>query len=248
MASQLSSNWSDRPAPGALALVQDFLNAPQAEPTADELLIASTIRAEADAGEPQASIAARYDVSQQLVSAILRNKRAAISDRGSNVPAPTLGTPASASKWLANRGFETGRLSAAAYRRLLRLRDVLLALSFANNGHGLAEAPWRELDQIAAACFLRVTFDAKGPRLVPVRPGPASFEATIVAAVYEAMRDGTWPRLKACPADRCHYVFYDTSRNRTSTWCSMAICGNRTKVRNYQERARAARGARTARA
>ena len=48
------------------------------------------------------------------------------------------------------------------------------------------------------------------------------------------MRDGHWQRMKACRNPQCRWVFYDHSRNRTGTWCSMRVCGNRHKVRdNY---------------
>jgi predicted RNA-binding Zn ribbon-like protein len=60
--------------------------------------------------------------------------------------------------------------------------------------------------------------------------------APIVAIVYEAMVDGTWERLKVCPADDCQWAFYDESKNRSGTWCDMAVCGNRAKVRAYRER------------
>ena len=239
MTPESTSTWTDRLAPGQLGLVQDFLNAPDSEPTPEELHAAAAIRAEAETGESQAAIAARYGVSQQLVSAILRNKRAATVAPRSEVAAPTLGTPVSARIWFQSRGFELGEPSPAAHARLLRLREALIALCFANNGHGDGEAALCELSLIAAEIPLLASF-APAPRLIPGAPSHV-FEATVLAAAYDALRDGTWARLKACPADRCRHVFYDTSRNRTSTWCSMAICGNRTKVRNYQQRAREAR-------
>jgi predicted RNA-binding Zn ribbon-like protein len=48
------------------------------------------------------------------------------------------------------------------------------------------------------------------------------------------MLDGTWGRLKACR--NCHWSFYDRSPNRSATWCSMQLCGNRTKTRAYRRR------------
>ena len=59
--------------------------------------------------------------------------------------------------------------------------------------------------------------------------------------VYTATVDGTWPRLKACRREICHWLFYDHSRNRSGIWCSMAVCGNRTKTRAYRERREATR-------
>jgi len=57
-----------------------------------------------------------------------------------------------------------------------------------------------------------------------------------VAIAYESMVAGTWSRLKVCPADDCQWAFYDHSKNRSGTWCSMKVCGNRAKVRRYRER------------
>ena len=58
----------------------------------------------------------------------------------------------------------------------------------------------------------------------------------LLAIVAQAQADGTWRRMKACPA--CGWAFYDRSRNRSRTWCTMAICGNRAKARSYRARHR----------
>ncbi len=42
--------------------------------------------------------------------------------------------------------------------------------------------------------------------------------------------------MKACPDAHCGWLFYDASRNASSTWCSMSICGNRTKTAAYRRR------------
>ena len=51
-----------------------------------------------------------------------------------------------------------------------------------------------------------------------------------------AMLDGTWPRLKCCRNHHCRWSFYDYSKNRSASWCSMQLCGNRTKTRAYRAR------------
>ena len=61
------------------------------------------------------------------------------------------------------------------------------------------------------------------------------------------MADGTWWRLKGCPRDVCHWLFYDRSRNGSGKWCAMSVCGNRTNTKAYRRRA-AARFARPERA
>ena len=58
----------------------------------------------------------------------------------------------------------------------------------------------------------------------------------LVGIVYTAMADGSWSRLKACRSHLCKWLFYDRSRNRSAVWCSMAVCGNRTKTRAYRAR------------
>jgi predicted RNA-binding Zn ribbon-like protein len=60
----------------------------------------------------------------------------------------------------------------------------------------------------------------------------------LFAAVAAAMADGSWSRLKACRRHACRWAFYDHSRNRSGTWCSMAVCGNRVKVADYRRRIR----------
>jgi predicted RNA-binding Zn ribbon-like protein len=56
----------------------------------------------------------------------------------------------------------------------------------------------------------------------------------VLAAAYAGIAEGTWPRLKACR--NCHWAFYDTSKNRSGTWCSMQLCGNRLKTRRFRSR------------
>jgi hypothetical protein len=65
----------------------------------------------------------------------------------------------------------------------------------------------------------------------------------VLTIVLDAVADGTWPRLKACPD--CRWVFYDNTRNGSKRWCLMAAagpgsrgCGNIAKVRRHRERAR----------
>ena len=64
----------------------------------------------------------------------------------------------------------------------------------------------------------------------------------IVAAIHAGIAEGTWERLKACERDICRWAFYDQSKNRSSHWCSMAVCGQREKNRRAYRR-RVARAA-----
>lgn len=45
-------------------------------------------------------------------------------------------------------------------------------------------------------------------------------------------------RLKVCP--NCAWLFIDRSKNRSRTWCDMAVCGNRAKARLHYRKKRKA--------
>jgi predicted RNA-binding Zn ribbon-like protein len=47
-------------------------------------------------------------------------------------------------------------------------------------------------------------------------------------------------RVRQCSGDLCDWLFLDTSRNHMRRWCSMRVCGNRTKVRRFFKRKRRA--------
>jgi predicted RNA-binding Zn ribbon-like protein len=59
------------------------------------------------------------------------------------------------------------------------------------------------------------------------------------AAVFLTSADLS--RLRACGNPRCRWVFHDGTRSGTRRWCTMAVCGNRAKVRRYYARRRAPR-------
>jgi predicted RNA-binding Zn ribbon-like protein len=116
------------------------------------------------------------------------------------------------------------------------LREALRALLLANHGGAPDAGAVATLD---GAGRLAVAFDAEGrAELVPAEGGVDGVAGALLAIVARAQADGTWPRLKACPADSCGWAFYDRSRNRSRTWCAMSVCGNRAKARSYRARQR----------
>jgi len=130
--------------------------------------------------------------------------------------------------WLAERGLAT------ELDRARTLRGALRALVLANNGFPLDDEPLRVVNAAAERVYLRVDID----RRVHVTPRGDALDA-VVAVALGAMLDDTWSRLKACR--NCHWSFYDKSPNRSATWCSMQLCGNRTKTRAYRRRRTASR-------
>jgi predicted RNA-binding Zn ribbon-like protein len=130
------------------------------------------------------------------------------------------------------------RVSAADLRRAHEMREALRALLLENNGGPRDEDAYRMLESVADAGRLSVRFGADGAELVPAASDVKGALARIVGVVATSMADGTWPRMKACRREVCGWAFYDRSRNRSSAWCQMSVCGNRTKTRAYRERRR----------
>lgn len=70
--------------------------------------------------------------------------------------------------------------------------------------------------------------------------GPRGVLAPVAAATAHLLAEGEAPRVRQCAHPRCSLWFYDTSRNGSRRWCSMARCGNRAKVAAHHRRQRAA--------
>ncbi|MCP3799058.1 CGNR zinc finger domain-containing protein [Allokutzneria sp. A3M-2-11 16] len=65
---------------------------------------------------------------------------------------------------------------------------------------------------------------------------PTTAAGAFMAAALRLTIVGDWDRFKICPAHTCQWAFYDRSRNRSRSWCSMQVCGNREKARTFRER------------
>jgi len=156
-----------------------------------------------------------------------------------------LTTPSRLAAWLAGRGLVPPRATAreADLVRGIALREGLRAAMIAHHGPPpVQEVLPDDLEDALAALPLRITFTGTRPALVPLdAPGTAGVSAglaRIAAAIMDAAAAGTWPRLKVCQEDTCRWAFLDTSKNRSRSWCSMSVCGNRTKTRAYRARRR----------
>ena len=150
-----------------------------------------------------------------------------------------LAEPDGTAAWLTERGLlpEGESLTPADVRQAQTMREALRKLLLAHNGAPLDTAAVDTVNNAAKSAELVVRFDEHGDAaLVPVRPGIDGALGRLIAIVYRSISEGTWERLKACPEDRCEWAFYDWSKNRSGTWCDMAVCGNRAKARAYRER------------
>ena len=62
--------------------------------------------------------------------------------------------------------------------------------------------------------------------------------APLVGTLMAAQADDSWARVKACARDSCRWLFYDTTRNHSRTWCTSTTCGSREKAKRYYRRQR----------
>ena len=153
--------------------------------------------------------------------------------------ADELGDPAALKGWLAERRLlEPGApVSPVAAQRAAAVREGLRSLLRSNGGEELDPDAVATLEAAVHWARLTVVFDERGRIGVePGRPGIAGAVGRLLAIVADAMADGSWARMKVCDAADCRWAFYDHTRNRSGRWCSMAVCGNRAKVRAYRTR------------
>jgi predicted RNA-binding Zn ribbon-like protein len=148
------------------------------------------------------------------------------------------GTDALDGAWALSAGLSPVELGGADVERLVRFREALRSVLLSHNGVELEEAVLGELASLGRDAAVVVSFGPGGaPRLEAApAPGAGAVIARLLAVIARADAEGTWERMKICPADDCLWAFYDFSRNHSRTWCDMSVCGNRAKARAFRAR------------
>ena len=168
--------------------------------------------------------------SLRLVQAFF-NTYDALTDREILASAPDL------ERWMRRHRLDPGpsSLSERDLETAHRFREALRSAAALHNGAPFDRDALALLNRAAKHATLIVRFgeDAE-PTLVPADDGIWGLVGAVLSAVRSGMQEGRWERLKACPA--CGWVFFDHSRNRSGSWCTMAICGSRSKMKAYRRR------------
>jgi predicted RNA-binding Zn ribbon-like protein len=60
--------------------------------------------------------------------------------------------------------------------------------------------------------------------------------AAIARSAAELVAEGSRAPLRLCANPQCGLFFYDKSRTHRRRWCSMSLCGNRSKVATFARR------------
>ncbi|MGW7405738.1 CGNR zinc finger domain-containing protein [Streptomyces sp. NPDC054833] len=136
--------------------------------------------------------------------------------------------------WLASNGL-AGEYAADAevLRHLLQARDALQAVVDGSPEEG---APL--VDAVLAHGRIRPTLTADGPGERAEFSDPDWGPAWLAARDYLELLATAPDRIRGCAHESCVLHFFDTSRNGTRRWCSMAACGNRAKASRHYARSK----------
>ncbi|MDP1582193.1 MAG: CGNR zinc finger domain-containing protein [Bradyrhizobium sp.] len=114
-----------------------------------------------------------------------------------------------------------------------RLRDAVMRAGEAiAEGKPPPKGPLAAIRDLAAGSLAAATL-----RGAPIEISFAPEDRIVGALAWAALdllRSNELDRLKRCPADNCHWLFLDRTKNRSRRWCDMATCGNQAKARKHR--------------
>ncbi len=149
-------------------------------------------------------------------------------------------SPTVAGQWLVDKGLAAEPVVVDDHdlSRLLAFREALRRLMIANHDRSTPDPDAvATIEETGLAAGLTVRVGPQGGLTVEATgDGLDGALGALLAVVVEASLTGHWGRLKVCSNDGCRWAYWDGSRNRSSRWCSMSLCGNRAKVTAHRRR------------
>ncbi|MFJ5551762.1 CGNR zinc finger domain-containing protein [Streptomyces sp. NPDC093225] len=137
--------------------------------------------------------------------------------------------------WLASAGLaDRFRADAPTLIHLLTAREAL-ARAVADP---VDPAALKLLDAVLDHGRIRLRVGAEGTSEEPEFDDRSWGPAWTAARNLLDLLDKGPDRIRKCASTTCVLHFFDTSRNGTRRWCSMAACGNRAKAARHYARAR----------
>jgi predicted RNA-binding Zn ribbon-like protein len=132
----------------------------------------------------------------------------------------------------------------AVLQRSLELRAAIYAIFSSCAAQRVPAEP--ELQDLnaelpASLCHARVVPDGSGYGWGWTQPELETPLWSITRSAADLLTsDADRARVRQCGGLDCHWLFMDTSKNRSRQWCSMTSCGNRAKARRHYQRRRSA--------
>lgn len=145
-------------------------------------------------------------------------------------------------RWEGTQGGAAALEHARALRRVLRrMVERIVA------GEPIGEAPVEAINALLASRvgYPQLVRTEQGLEMRVLARGEAEAEHLLVPVAESAaglLLDGDLSLVRRCEHPACILYFYDTSRNRSRRWCSMELCGSRSKAAAYYRRTRRRRG------
>jgi predicted RNA-binding Zn ribbon-like protein len=165
--------------------------------------------------------------------------RAFVNTRDIEAGVEELDSPVAATGWLRSAGLlePTEDLTTGDYHRVIAAREALRALLVAHANNQPAHDAIAELNAVIDRAGLRNRLLSPDAATIEVSAqGVDAALGELLTIVLATIAAGTWSRLKACRSANCHWAFYDASKNRSSRWCYMRLCGAQAKREAFRRR------------
>ncbi len=177
------------------------------------------------------------------------------SGRGHDTFRENLQEPAHVIEWAhkarilhdSNRDFalrlivDTPKAGAALFKAAHKLREAIYRIAGClANGVPPTDGDRAAISDLHAKCLRKAHLTPAGQSFVWVwNPQDGLTESILGPVALSALTLLTQQdlaRVKRCQGERCGWLFFDTTKNRSRRWCEMEICGNRAKVRAHRQR------------
>jgi predicted RNA-binding Zn ribbon-like protein len=136
------------------------------------------------------------------------------------------------------------RVTDADRERAVEFREALRELLSGHTAGQVGPSSSKRFDRVVRDIPMALRVDETGwVRVDAAGTGVDAALGDLLARTFASMENGTWQRMKACHDETCRWAFYDHSKNRSSLWCDMAVCGNRHKVNAFRQRQAARKSA-----
>ena len=153
--------------------------------------------------------------------------------------------PPADAEWLREAIREDSGMAEKLLASALNLReDIYLLSSELAAGRPAPREHVEGLTRIHAQCLSRAhlaPFEGNfvwswAPRKTPVEAllGPISLSA------LTTLQQADLSRIKQCQGEKCGWLFFDATKNKSRRWCEMEVCGNRAKQKRLVARRRGA--------
>jgi len=147
-------------------------------------------------------------------------------------------------EWL-HRAIEADAgLAGRLLQRARQLREDIYAIGFEIAAGGPApEASVDAITRTHAACLARARLTSVDGRYIwswSVQESPIeAILGPISLSALATLSQADLSRVKQCQGEKCGWLFFDTTKNKSRRWCEMEVCGNRAKQKRHNAKARA---------